>query len=112
MDRRLLVRPDDRYTILVSRRPHDRHLGWYVNLQEPMRRNPIGFEAMDLMLDVVVEPALSWRWRDGEEFDEIVERSILGRLLRVRRRTRRVSIGGAMWDDEHPPCLDTAPMRH
>jgi len=52
------------------------HLGWYVNLQRPMRRNAIGFEAMDLMLDVVAEPDLSWRWKDREEFDEIVQRGI------------------------------------
>ena len=71
-----IVRPGDWYTILVSWRPDGSHLGWYVNLQEPMRRNPIGFEAMDLMLDIVVEPDLSWRWKDREEFDEIVERGI------------------------------------
>ena len=63
------------------------HLRWYVNLQEPMCRNPIGFEAMDLMLDVVVEPDLSWRWKDREEFDEIIQRGIfdpeLGKQVRA-----------------------------
>jgi len=71
-----IVRPDDWYTVLVSWRPDGSHLGWYVNLQEPMRRNPSGFEAMDLMLDIVVESDLSWRWKDAEEFDEIVRRGI------------------------------------
>lgn len=57
------------------------HLGWYVNLQRPMRRNTVGFEAMDLMLDIVAEPDLSWRWKDRAEFEEIVKRGIFdGRL--------------------------------
>jgi hypothetical protein len=58
-----------------------RHLGWYVNLQQPMRRNPVGFEAMDLMLDVVAEPDLSWRWKDLDELHEVVRREILNREL-------------------------------
>jgi predicted RNA-binding protein associated with RNAse of E/G family len=52
------------------------HLGWYVNLQRPMRRNPLGFDAMDLMLDVVAEPDLSWRWKDRDEFEQILARGI------------------------------------
>ena len=71
-----VLRPDDWHSTLVSWRPDGTALGWYVNLQRPMRRNRVGFEAMDLMLDVVVEPNLSWRWKDREEFDEIVEREI------------------------------------
>ena len=54
--------------------PDGSHLGWYINLQRPMRRNEVGFEAMDLMLDVVADPELNWWWKDREEFDEIVER--------------------------------------
>ena len=57
-----------------------------------MRRTPIGFEAMDLMLDVVVEPDLSWRWKDREEFDEIVRRGLFDDALaeRVMAEARRV----------------------
>jgi protein associated with RNAse G/E len=72
-----ILRPDDWHSTLVSWRPDGSHLGWYVNLQRPMRRHRFGFEAMDLMLDVVAEPDLSWRWKDREEFEEIVERRLL-----------------------------------
>ena len=67
-----ILRPDEWHSTWVSWRPDGSHLGWYVNLQRPMRRNPIGFEAMDLMLDVVAEPDLSWSWKDREEFEEIL----------------------------------------
>jgi hypothetical protein len=45
-------------------------LGWYVNLQEPMRPTPIGYDSFDQMLDVWIEPDGSWRWKD---WDELVE---------------------------------------
>jgi hypothetical protein len=71
-----VLRPHAWHSTWISWGANGSHLGWYVNLQAPMRRNPVGFEAMDLMLDVVVEPDLSWRWKDRNEFDEIVARGI------------------------------------
>jgi len=49
-----------------------------------MCRNAVGFESMDLMLDVIAEPDLSWRWKDRDEFDEIVQRGIFEPELRDR----------------------------
>lgn len=71
-----VLRPNEWHSTWISWRADGSHLGWYVNLQAPMRRNPVGFEAMDLMLDVVAEPDLSWRWKDRNEFDEIVARGL------------------------------------
>lgn len=71
-----ILRPGDWHSTWVSWLPDGAHLGWYVNLQRPMRRTPIGFEAMDLMLDIVADPHLNWAWKDRAEFDEIVERHI------------------------------------
>lgn len=97
-----ILRPDDWHSTWVSWRPDGSHLGWYVNLQRPMRRNPVGFEAMDLMLDVVAEPDLSWRWKDREEFDEIVERGIFTEELGAQVMSTAI---GVIDDIEHsrPP---------
>ena len=44
---------------------------WYINLQEPIRRTPIGFDTMDHVLDVVVSPdMITWNWKDEDEFTE------------------------------------------
>jgi hypothetical protein len=44
---------------------------WYVHLQEPLRRTPIGFDTMDQILDIVISPDKShWRWKDEDEFAE------------------------------------------
>ncbi len=43
----------------------------YVNLQDPIRRTPIGFDTMDHTLDIVISPDMSeWEWKDDDEFME------------------------------------------
>ena len=56
-----------------------RFLGYYVNMEEPFRRTPIGFDTNDHALDIVVTPELTWRWKDEAQFSELVE---LGRYSR------------------------------
>ena len=51
--------------------------GWYVNLQEPLRRSPLGFETDDLVLDIRIQPDGSWAWKDEDELEEAVR---LGRF--------------------------------
>ena len=47
--------------------------GWYVNLQAPLRRTAIGFDTVDHVLDLVIEPDLSrWRWKDEDELEDAV----------------------------------------
>lgn len=52
--------------------PDWRFAGWYVNLQEPFRRTEFGLDYMDHMLDIVIDPDLSWRWKDEDEIAEAV----------------------------------------
>jgi hypothetical protein len=48
--------------------------GWYVNLEAPWRRTPIGFDTEDLVLDVTVAADLSsWAWKDEDELAWSVE---------------------------------------
>lgn len=46
---------------------------WYVNVQEPLRRSPVGFDTMDQDLDVLVAlDGSSVRWKDEDELLEDV----------------------------------------
>ena len=56
--------------------------GWYVNIQEPIRRSRLGFDTDDLVLDITVQPDGSWQWKDGDELEEAVR---LGRFTGMRR---------------------------
>ncbi len=66
---------------LMMTRPSDHHafsafwdgtdwsfLGWYVDLLAPLERTPIGFDTEDHVLDLLVAPDYSWKWKDEDEF--------------------------------------------
>jgi len=55
-----------------------RFYGYYVNFEEPFRRTPIGFDTNDHMLDIVVEPDLTWCWKDAEDFDRRIASGVYG----------------------------------
>jgi hypothetical protein len=48
----------------------DELLGWYVNLEDPWRESPFGFDTTDHLLDVSVDRDRSWRWKDEDHLAE------------------------------------------
>jgi predicted RNA-binding protein associated with RNAse of E/G family len=51
----------------------DRFLGWYVNLEDPPRPSPVGFDTTDHVLDVLIPPDRSTRtWKDEDELEKAV----------------------------------------
>jgi hypothetical protein len=67
-----LIVPGDSFSTYIMWKTGTKILDcWYINLQEPIRRTEIGFDTMDNMLDVVVNPDMTeWRWKDDDEFAE------------------------------------------
>lgn len=49
---------------------------WYVNVEDPLRRTPVGFDTLDRQLDALVEPDGTWRWKDEDEFEEAIRRGV------------------------------------
>lgn len=70
--------------------------GWYVNLQEPHVRTPFGFDTVDQVLDIVVQPDLSWSWKDEDELEGAVRagRFTLEEAREIRAEGERVL---ALW---------------
>lgn len=79
---RLARRPWLGYDILVLMPPgaaysvwwfftEGKFTGWYVNLEDPYRRHEDGVDTVDWVLDLWVEPDLTWRWKDEDEFDAV-----------------------------------------
>lgn len=63
--------PETAYSVL--RWPTDEGASvWYVNLQRPLERTPIGFDTTDHALDLLVRADGSWTWKDEEELAEAV----------------------------------------
>ena len=93
--------------------------GWYVNLEEPLRRTRIGFDTVDHVLDLMIEPDLSaWRWKDEDELADAVRigRFTAAEAARVRqdgeeavraleRRDWPFDRGWEAWRPESPNAL-------
>jgi hypothetical protein len=65
--------------------------GYYVNLQAPLEASAAGFDTEDYLLDIVVAPDLSWRWKDEDEFAIAIEHELISPVLlhAVRAEGRR-----------------------
>ena len=59
-------------------------LGWYVNLEEPFRRTPLGFDSRDLQLDIVVDAERRWHWKDEEDLERSVDRGVISAPIAER----------------------------
>ncbi len=62
----LLMRPGDAHATHLMWDAAHAFQGWYINLQEPLRRTSLGFDFLDHELDLVVAPDRTWRWKDAE----------------------------------------------
>ncbi|MEA2520645.1 MAG: hypothetical protein QOI81_291 [Actinomycetota bacterium] len=65
--------PDTPYAVLMFWDREFRFGGWYVNLQSPLERTPLGFDTREHLLDVVIAAdRRAWRWKDEDELEEAV----------------------------------------
>jgi len=46
---------------------------YYVNFQLPYNRSLIGFDTLDLDLDIVVKKDLTWHWKDLDDYSKGIE---------------------------------------
>jgi hypothetical protein len=66
-------------------------VGWYVNLEDPWRTSPFGFDTTDHLLDIWIEPDRTWRWKDEDHLAEAVEIGLfrLAQAEQIRREGER-----------------------
>ncbi len=69
----MLQRPGEAHAVWVFwRGPKRAFAGWYVNIQEPFRRRPDGYDTQDLELDLWVPNGRPWEWKDAELLEQRV----------------------------------------
>jgi hypothetical protein len=80
------------HSVYVSWSDEGEFLGWYVNLEEPWRSSVFGFDATDHLLDIVIRPDRTWRWKDEEHLAEAVDVGLfaLEQALAIREEGERV----------------------
>jgi hypothetical protein len=76
-----LTVPGAGYSVLIFWNCADMSLRfWYINLEDPLYRTPMGFDLMDQILDVIVKPDLSgWHWKDEDELAEAVDLGLISK---------------------------------
>jgi hypothetical protein len=72
-----VTRPGASHSILLFFR-HEFY-AWYVNLERPLTRSPVGFDLTDLFLDVYVERDRPPRWLDEDELEQALAAGLLSR---------------------------------
>jgi hypothetical protein len=88
-----LMLPGRPYSVWLSWRPGTWAFAWwYVNLEAPLERTPIGIDTADHTLDIVIRPDRSWYWKDDDELEARVERGMVSRehAEAVRAEGKRV----------------------
>jgi hypothetical protein len=61
------------YAVILLTVPDPPRRVWYVNLERPVARTPIGFDTVDHALDVLIElDGSAWSWKDEDELGEAV----------------------------------------
>jgi protein associated with RNAse G/E len=86
----------------------------YVNMEEPFRRNAIGFDTNDHTLEIMVTRDLQWLWKDEDELAEHIELdgypADFGEFVRAEgeRVIEAIESGrspfGDGWPDWQPPA--------
>ena len=61
-------------------------IGWYVNLEEPLLRTPLGFDSRDLQLDILVNPERRWQWKDEDDLARCLDLGIISKPVAERVR--------------------------
>jgi hypothetical protein len=69
-----------------------RFQGWYINLQDPLRRTGDGFESTDYALDIFVDTDGRWWWNDEDDLADLVRVGYLteDQAVAVRQEGERV----------------------
>jgi len=102
-----LQRPGEMHAVWAFWHGHERAFRtWYVNIQEPFRRTPLGFDTQDLELDVVVGADGSWRYKDDEHMESWIDcgRWTVDEVAEIRAEGARIAAdldaGRRWWGDE------------
>lgn len=103
-----LSRPADAYSIWHFWAGDERRFaGWYVNLQEPLRRDGLSYLTQDQELDIWIQPDGTWAWKDEQELEDWVGRGRFSReeVTEVRRVGEQVVAEWPFptgWEDWEP----------
>lgn len=54
-------------------------LGYYVNFQQPFTRSHCGVDSLDLDLDLIIDPDLSFKWKDEDDYQAAINHGLISK---------------------------------
>jgi protein associated with RNAse G/E len=70
----MLLEPQKYYaTIYIWEHATNIFQCYYINFQLPFTRSHCGFDTLDLDLDIVIQPDLTWQWKDVDEYERGIQ---------------------------------------
>ncbi len=118
----ILLEPEKFYsTIHIWNAAADEFECYYINFQLPFQRTSLGFDTLDLDLDIVINPSYDWQWKDMHEYEhgiqeggirsdwvENIEHAQKEVFTRIEERTYPLDASWVNWrpnPDWSAPCL-------
>jgi predicted RNA-binding protein associated with RNAse of E/G family len=74
----ILTEPEKYYsTILFWDDKSNEFLCYYINFQLPFQRSQFGIDTLDLDLDLIIHPDLTFEWKDVDDYEKGIETGII-----------------------------------
>jgi protein associated with RNAse G/E len=74
----LIFEPEKYYsTIYFWNNTSNEFLCYYINFQEPFRRGAYSVDTLDLDLDIIIRPDLSFEWKDEDDYQKAIDHGII-----------------------------------
>jgi len=89
----MVLEPDRYYSICALwQQANGEFERYYINFQLPFRRSKVGFDTLDLDLDLLVERDLTIRWKDSDEYEEALSLGMIAPEWRDGVETARAEV--------------------
>ena len=99
----LLIEPENYYsTIYFWQNDTNEFLCYYINFQTPFQRSHIGFDTLDLELDMIINPDNSWKIKDIDDYQKGVENGTILYEWTQEIETAKNKVLGKLADKQYP----------
>ncbi len=73
-----IIEPEKYYSIMhFWNHANGEFLGYYINFQLPFKRSHCGIDTLDLDLDIDIQPNLTFRWKDEDDYQKAIDHGII-----------------------------------
>lgn len=74
----ILLEPDKYYSVMhFWNHTSNEFLCYYIDFQLPFKRSHCGIDTLDLDLDLIVKPDLSFEWKDEDDYQQAIKHGVI-----------------------------------